>query len=58
MNKGMDMIFSLFYVTLAQEVPFSTYCNSAFLMDLYRMFPFIFADKKNVDLAVTYDGFL
>ena len=61
MAKAMGLIFSLFDVTLARQVPFGilqyVQCILHELTSVLLCVPFIFADRKGVDLARAHDGF-
>ena len=61
MAKAMGLIFSLFDITSAQEVPFGipqyVQCILHGLTSVLLCVPFIFADNKSVDLAIACDVF-
>ena len=59
--KPTGLIFSLFDVASAQQVPFDIpqyiQCIIHGLTSVLLCVPFIFADSEGVDLAVARDGF-
>ena len=59
---GLQLIFSLFDVTSAREVPFGipqyVQCILQGLISVLLCIPFIFADNESVNLVVARDGFL
>ena len=59
--KATGLIFSLFDITSAREVPFGMpqyiQCIPHELTSVLICVPFIFADGKSVDLVVTHDDF-
>ena len=62
MAKATGLIFSLFYIALAREVPFGipqyVQCILHGLIDVLLCVPFIFADSKKCDSSVVAcDGF-
>jgi len=58
----MSLIFSLFDIASAQDVPFGmlqyVQCILYGLINVLLYVPFIFADSKSVNLVVSCDGFL
>jgi len=62
MAKAIGMIFSLFDVASAREVPFGipqyVYCILQGLTSVLLCVPFVFADNKSVNLVDARDDFL
>ena len=59
--KATGLIFSLFNVASAQDVPFGILQYVQYILDgltsVLLCVPFIFADSKSVDLVVACNGF-